>query len=134
MSTEKLLKNVNVLQEKSAKIRRLLYIVKLKNMKFFMVIIIIKQNGHMFLKNAHIWNFEFFQSRTAIQKCWFRFVLTLVLKLKKTISKDETKYNTFCLNAKAETIIHDSGVGNMFQTMYSTIMTNIRKYQVEGSG
>lgn len=54
MSTEKLLKNVNVLQEKSAKIRRLLYIVKLKNMKFFMVIIIIKQNGHMFLKNAHI--------------------------------------------------------------------------------
>lgn len=54
MSTEKLLKNVNVLQEKSAKIRRLPYIVKLKNMKFFMVIIIIKQNGHMFLKNAHI--------------------------------------------------------------------------------
>ena len=52
MSTEKLLKNVNVLQEKSAKIRRLPYIVKLKNMKFFMVIIIIKQNGHMFLKKC----------------------------------------------------------------------------------
>ena len=38
------------------------------------------------------------------------------------------------MNSKAETTIHDSDIDIMFETMYTTIMTNIRKFQAKGSG
>lgn len=43
------------------------------------------------------------------------------------------KYNTFYLNWKVETIIHDSDADNAFELLYSTIMTKIQKCHAEGS-
>ena len=33
------------------------------------------------------------------------------------INQDETKYSTFYLNSKAETIIHDSDLDNAFESL-----------------
>ena len=65
----------------------------------------------------------------------FKFVITLVLKLRKrTTKKDGTKYSTFYLNSKAETIIHNINNDGIFESIYSTIMRKIQKYQEVGSG
>ena len=58
----------------------------------------------------------------------------MFLKLKKTTKKDETKYSTFYLNSKAETVIHRPDTDNVFESIYSKIKTKIWKYQAEGSG
>ena len=50
------------------------------------------------------------------------------------IDKNETKDNNFYSHSKAETIIHDSEIDNVFQSIYRTILTKTRKYQAEGSG
>ena len=50
---------------------------------------------------------------------------TLFLKLKKTTNKDETKYSTFYLNSKAETVIHRPDTDNVFESIYSKIKTKI---------
>lgn len=52
----------------------------------------------------------------------------------KTINENETKYSTFYLNSKAETFTHDSDIDNVFESIYSRIITKIQKYQEEGSG
>ena len=38
------------------------------------------------------------------------------------------------IRTQKQTNIHDSDVDNVFESIYSTIMTKIWKYQVEGSG
>ena len=60
----------------------------------------------------------------------FKFVVTLVLKFKETINKNETKYSILYSNSKAETIIHDSDINNVFEPIYNTIMTKKQKYHL----
>ena len=55
----------------------------------------------------------------------FKFVATLVLVFKKIESEDKTKYDTFYSNSKAEIIINESHIGHVFQSIYTTIISNI---------
>ena len=63
-----------------------------------------------------------------------KFVTTLVLMFKKIENYDETKYTTFYSNSKTETIINKSDVGDIFESIYTTIISNIQKYLAKGSG
>ena len=69
--------------------------------------------------------------------CWMNCSVYVCYKLqkkkkkKKIVNKDEAKYNTFYWNSKAETIIHDLDIGNVFESIYSMIVTKIHKYQAE---
>ena len=59
---------------------------------------------------------------------------TLVLVLTKIESEDKTKYDNFCSSSKAEIIINASDIDNVFQSIYTTIITNIQKSLRKGSG
>ena len=63
----------------------------------------------------------------------FKFVTTLVLVFKKIKSKDKTKYN-FYSSSKAEIIISESDIGDVFQSIYTATITNIQKSLGKGSG
>ena len=52
---------------------------------------------------------------------------TLVLVFKKIESDDKTKYNTFYSNSKVEIIVNESDIDDIFETMYTTIRSNIQK-------
>ena len=64
----------------------------------------------------------------------FKFVIISVLIFKKSINEDETKYCVFYSNSKVETIIQDTDIDSIFESIYSTAVTKLRKYQAEGSG
>ena len=49
----------------------------------------------------------------------------LVLEIKKIESDDKAKYNTFCSNSKAETIINESDIDDVFESIYG--MSNFKK-------
>ena len=55
----------------------------------------------------------------------FKFVTTLVLVFKKI--KSVTKYDNFYSNSKGEIIINQSDIDDMFQSIYTTIITDIQK-------
>lgn len=60
----------------------------------------------------------------------FKYFITLVEKLKKTINKNETKYRIFYSNLKAKTIIYNTDIDSAFESIYSMIMPkckNIRQ-------
>ena len=57
----------------------------------------------------------------------FKFVTTLVVMLKKIESEDKTKYTTFYSNTKAETIINENDIDDLFQSVYTTIISNTQK-------
>ena len=57
----------------------------------------------------------------------FKFVTTLVLAFKKVESKDKTKYDNFYSSSKAEEIINESEIDDVFQSIYTKIITNIQK-------
>ena len=57
----------------------------------------------------------------------FKFVTTLVLVFKKIESEDKTKYDTFCSNSKAEIFINESNIDDVFESIYTTIISNIQK-------
>ena len=63
----------------------------------------------------------------------FKFV-TLVLEFKKIESDNKSKYNTFYSHSKAETIINENDIVDLFQSIYTTVMSNIRKVLGKGSG
>ena len=46
---------------------------------------------------------------------------TLVLVFKKIESKDKTKYDNFYSSSKAEIIINESDIDNVFQSIFTTI-------------
>ena len=50
---------------------------------------------------------------------------TLVLVLKKIESQDKTKYDNFCSSSKTEIITNASDIDDVFQSIYTTIITNI---------
>ena len=64
----------------------------------------------------------------------FKFVTKLVIVFKKIESKDKTKYDTFYSSSKAEIVINDSDIDNVFQSIYTTIISNIQKSLEKGSG
>ena len=59
---------------------------------------------------------------------------TLVLVFKKIESKDKTKYDNFYSSSKAEIIINESDIDDVFKSIYTTIITNIQKSLGKGSG
>ena len=63
---------------------------------------------------------------------WFKFVTTLVVEFKKIESDDETKYSTFYSNSKAEAVVNESNIDDIFQSIYTTIMSNIQKSLEKG--
>ena len=53
----------------------------------------------------------------------FKFVATLVLVFKKIENKDKVKYDTFYSHSKAEIIINDSDIDDMFKSIYTTVIS-----------
>ena len=64
----------------------------------------------------------------------FKFVKTLVVVFKKIESKDKKKYDTFYSSSKAEIIINKNHIHHVFQSIYTTIISNIQKSSLKGSG
>ena len=59
---------------------------------------------------------------------------TLVLVFKKIESEDKTKYDTFYSNSKAGVFTNESNIDDIFQSIYTTIISNIQKSLGKGSG
>ena len=57
----------------------------------------------------------------------FKLVATPALVLKNIESEDKTKYDTFYLHSKAERIINESDIDDVFKSIYTTIISNIHK-------
>ena len=57
----------------------------------------------------------------------FTFVTTSVLVFKKIESQDKTKCDNFYSSSKAEVIINESDIDDVFQSIYTTITSNIQK-------
>ena len=57
---------------------------------------------------------------------------TLSLQSKKIQSDDKTLYSLFCLNSKAETIINESDIDDVFELIYNAIKSNIQKSLGQG--
>ena len=57
----------------------------------------------------------------------FKFVTTLVFVFKKIESEDKTKNDTFYSNSKAEIIINKSDIDDVFQSIHTTVISNIQK-------
>ena len=55
----------------------------------------------------------------------FKFVATLFLVFKKIESEDKTKSDNFYSSSKAEVIIYESDIDDVFNSIYYTIITNI---------
>ena len=62
------------------------------------------------------------------------FKATLALVFKKIASEYKTKYEAFYSHTKAETIINESDIDNVFKSIYTTIISNIQKSLGKGSG
>ena len=58
----------------------------------------------------------------------------LVLVLKKIESEEKTKYDTFYSNSKAEITIDESDIEDVFESIYTTIISNMQKSLGKGSG
>ena len=64
----------------------------------------------------------------------FRFVTTLVLEFKRIESDDKRKYDTFYLSSKAETVINESDIADVFESVYTTITSNMQETLRKCSG
>ena len=64
----------------------------------------------------------------------FTFVTTLVLVFKKIKSEDKTKYDNFYSSSKAEIIINESDIDDVFQSIYTTTTSNVQKCLGKSSG
>ena len=60
-------------------------------------------------------------------------MLSLVLVFVKMESENKTKYDTFYSNWKAETIINESYIDDVFESIHSTMIWNIQKSLEKGS-
>ena len=58
----------------------------------------------------------------------------LVLRFKKIQSDDKTPYSTFHSNSKAETIINESDIDDVFEPIYNSIISEIQKILGKDSG
>ena len=57
---------------------------------------------------------------------------TLILVFKKIESEDKALYDTFKSNSKAEIIINEKNIDDVFQSIYTTIISNIQKLLRKG--
>ena len=48
---------------------------------------------------------------------------TLVLVFKRIESEDQTNYDTFYSNSKSEIAINESDIDDVFQSIYTTVIT-----------
>ena len=64
----------------------------------------------------------------------FKLVTTLVLVFKKIKSKDKIKYDNIYSNSKAEIIINESDIDDVFESIHITTISNIQKFSGKGSG
>ena len=64
----------------------------------------------------------------------FKFTTTLVLLFKKIESKDKTKFDNFYSSSEAEIIINESDIDDVFQSIYTTVITNIQNSLGKGLG
>ena len=64
----------------------------------------------------------------------FELMTTLVIAFKKIESDDATKYSSFYSTSKAETIINENDIDDVFGSIYTTIISNIQKYLGKGLG
>ena len=64
----------------------------------------------------------------------FKLVTTSFSVFKKIESKNKTKYDNLYSNSKAEIIINESDIGDLFQSLYTTIITKMQKHLGKGSG
>ena len=51
---------------------------------------------------------------------------TLVLVFKKIESEDKTKFENFYSRSKSEVIINEGDIDDVFQSVYTTIITKIK--------
>ena len=51
----------------------------------------------------------------------------LILLLKKMESDEKTKYSTFYWNSKENKTINESDIDDVFESMHTTIISNIQK-------
>ena len=63
----------------------------------------------------------------------FKFVTTLVLEFNKIGSDDKTKYDTLYSNSKADTVINESNIDNVFESINTTSTSSIQKSLGKGS-
>ena len=59
---------------------------------------------------------------------------TLVLVFEKIESDDKTKYGTFYSNSKVVIIINGSDIDDVFKSIYTTVISNIKKHLGKGPG
>ena len=64
----------------------------------------------------------------------FKFVAILVLVFNKIESEDKTKCDNCYSSSKVEIITNESNIDDVFQPIYTTILTNIQKSLGKGSG
>ena len=58
---------------------------------------------------------------------------TLFLEFENIEKADKTKYDTYYSQSKAETIINESDIDDIFESIYTTILSNIQKSLRKGS-
>ena len=63
----------------------------------------------------------------------FKFVTTLVLVFKNILREDLTKFDNFYSSSKLEIIIDESDIDSVFESIYSTIISNIQNSLGKGS-
>ena len=56
----------------------------------------------------------------------FKFVTTMILEFKKIESDDATNYSTFYSNSKIETIINESDIDDIFESIYTSMVPYIQ--------
>ena len=56
----------------------------------------------------------------------FKFVTTMILEFKKIESDDATNYSTFYSNSKTETIINESDIDDIFESIYTSMVPYIQ--------
>ena len=64
----------------------------------------------------------------------FKFVRTLFLEFKKVWNDDDTKYTAFYPSSNTEIITNERDIDDIFESMYITIISNIRKVLGKNSG
>ena len=57
----------------------------------------------------------------------FKIVATSILVFKQIESEHKIKYENFCSTSKWEIIINGTGIGDVFKSIYTTIITDIQK-------
>ena len=96
-------------------------------LKFMQVLIMLK----IYLIWTATWRYWIFNKKYLIDLLSelkdFKFVTALALEFKKIETDDKTKYDTLYSNSKAETIINENDIDDVFESIYTTVMTKTQK-------